>query len=191
MSTSPAAIPETSTAKAGLWWFLGIASLIAVIVVVLFAWIDSRKIPVISFYATPHTQLAVDIRGAVSTPGVVYMEPGDRLIDVVNEAGGLSPDADATLINMSARVTDGQVIVLPTQATASGEPSDERIDINSATADELTQLPGIGDVLAARIVAYREANGPYQSVDDLAEVEGISANKVDELRPYVQVSGND
>ena len=184
---------DASEVKAWLWWFLIGASLVAVLALSLFAWMDSRKTPVFSFSATPQSELGVDIRGAISTPGVVYVEPGDRLIDVVNKAGGLAPDADRALINMSHRVSDGQLIVLPTISSGStaDDSSRDRININTASAAELTVLPGIGDVLAGRIVAYREANGPFQSVDQLANVEGISATKVEELRPYVRVSDGD
>lgn len=193
MSSGATSGTAQSEAKFALWWFLGISSLLAVIVVVLFAWIDSRKVPVISFEATPVTLLAVDVRGAVTTPGVIYVEPGSRLVDVVNEAGGLSQDADHSLINLSSRVSDGQMIVLPTEVveTQSADPDDDRVDINTASAAELTQLPGIGEVLAGRIVAYRDVHGPFQSVDDLVNVEGISATTIDELRPYVRVSGDD
>lgn len=193
MSSPAASVRDTDSVKTWLWWFLSIASVVAVLGLSLFAWMDSRKVPMISFQATPRAELAVDIRGAVSTPGVVYVEPGDRLIDVVNEAGGLGPNADTALINLSERVSDGQLIVLPTIqiGPAEEEQVGGKININTASAEELTQLPGIGDVLAGRIVAYREANGPFQSVDELANVEGISANKVEELRPYVRVSGDD
>lgn len=193
MSSPAVTKVDTYPVKTWLWSFLGVASLVAVLALSLFAWMDSREVPVISFAATPRAELAIDIRGAVSTPGVVYVDPGDRLIDVVNQAGGLTPNADLSLINLSTRVTDGQLIVLPTISTGTeGDGStNDRININTATAEELTQLPGIGDVLAARIVNYREANGPFQSIDELVNVEGISANKVEELRPFVRVSGDD
>ena len=180
--------PET---KQWLLWFLGVATAVAILVVSVFSWSDSRKLPTISFYATPDVSVGVDVRGAVSTPGVVMVNPGDRLIDVVSKAGGLAPDADLSLINLSSRVKDGQMIVLPTQIPPGAYQGDELVNINTASANELTQLPGIGDVLAARIVAYRETNGPFERIDELAEVEGISYTLVENLRPYVRISGDD
>ncbi len=192
MSTSPTAPEDPFPVKTWLWWFLSVAVMAAIVGLALFSWIDSRKVPVITFAATPRTQVAVDIRGAVSTPGVVFVDPGDRLIDVVNEAGGLSPNADLALINLSSRVWDGQMIVLPTIPPAGTDhSSSSQVNINTATVQELTQLPGIGDVLAGRIVAYREENGPFQSVDELVNVDGISDTKLEELRPFIRVTNGD
>lgn len=157
-------------------------------------WLDSRSTPRITFMGTPEMSIAIDVRGAVATPGVVYLQPGDRMIDVVDAAGGLTSDADRALINLSSRVSDGQVVTIPTEASAdttNGTGQDELININTANADELKQLPGIGDILANRIIAYREFNGPYQSVDDLTNVEGVSSTLVDSLRDRITVSGDD
>lgn len=192
MTPPPVPAPsDVAGIKSSLLWFLAVASLVAILVVAIFAWIDSRKLPTIAFNSEPQTTIVVDIRGAISTPGVVYLEPGDRLIDVVNEAGGLAPDADRTLVNMSARVNDGQVILIPTLTPIGTFEQDGLININTASVEELNELPGIGEVLAMRIVAYREANGPFQTVDDLDDVEGISVNLVETLRPHVSVSGDD
>ena len=187
-----ATLTETAKeSKAWLIWFLGVASAVAILVVSMSSWVDAQKVPVITFQATPIVSVGVDVRGAVSTPGVVMVNPGDRLIDVVDRAGGLSPNADLALINLSSRVSDGQMIVLPTQVPPGEFEGDELVNINTASVDELMQLPGIGEVLAARIVAYRETNGPFQSVDDLANIEGISFSLVDKLRPHVRISGGD
>lgn len=116
------------------------------------------------------------------------------MIDVVEAAGGLTSDADRALINLSSRVNDGQVITIPTIASedlTTGSNQSGLININTASADELKQLPGIGDVLANRIIAYREFNGPYQTVDDLTNVEGVSSTLVDSIRDLITVSGDD
>lgn len=157
-------------------------------------WLDSRSTPKITFMGTPEMSIAIEVRGAVATPGVVFLEPGDRIIDVVQAAGGLTSEADRTLINLSARVSDGQVITIPTIAitdSTTGSGNARLININTASADELKQLPGIGDVLANRIIAYREFNGPFQTVDDLTNVDGVSSSLVDSLRDLITVTGND
>lgn len=156
-----------------------------------YAWMDSRSTPTIIFLATPDSLIAADIRGAVSTPGVVHLDPGSRMIDAVDAAGGLAPDADRSLINLSTRVSDGQMIVIPTQAPTDSISSDGRININTASAEQLKDLPGIGDVLAQRIVLYREFNGPYMNPNDLQKVEGISPTLIESLLPYITVTGDD
>lgn len=193
MSAEPVSEADAAEVRSTIMWFLGIAAAAALFVIFTYSWLDSRKTPTIVFLATPEMSIAVDVRGAVSTPGVVYLDPGDRMIDLVESAGGLAPNADQSLINLSTRLSDGQVVMIPTQVpqrdVASAQTS-SLININTASVEELKQLPGIGDVLAQRIVAYREFNGPFLTVDGLAEVDGISQNVVDAIRQYVTVTGD-
>ena len=106
-------------------------------------------------------------------------------------------------MNLARRLRDGELVVilalpvpgstpiLPTAGAgdaASAEDSRARININTATAEELEALPGVGEVTAARIVAYREQNGPFRSVDDLIHVQGISDRTIDEFRDLVTTS---
>lgn len=187
----PASGDPTAETKDAVLWFLGVATLVALLVLAIFAWMDSRKVPEIVFSAPPSIVAIVDVRGAVATPGVVTVQPGDRMIDVVREAGGLKSDADTSLVNMSTRVNDGQLIVIPTISALGESHHDGKIDINTASVTELDQLPGIGAVRAEQIVAYRQANGPFQSIDDLVAVEGISPTLLETLRPLIRVSGDD
>lgn len=182
---------EVADARNTVVWFLVLGTLVALIVLVMYSWIDSRQTPTIIFHSTPENAMVIDVRGAVATPGVIEIAPGSRMIDVINAAGGFAPNADQTLVNLSSRVSDGQVVVVPTLAAAGGTDTSGLININTASADELNQLPGIGDVLADRIVAYREFAGPFQRVDDLVNVDGISTGMIEELRPLVTVSGDD
>lgn len=141
--------------------------------------------------------VVVAVDGAVATPGTYALPADARLGDAVAAAGGYAPDADLSSINPARRVRDEDRIVIPripvaaeagTGAGATPAPpaaEDGRLDLNAATAEQLDALPGIGPVLAQRIVEARRARGPFQSVDDLVEIDGISVRIVDELRPLV------
>lgn len=191
MSVPPVSNDVARSTRDTLIALLGVAALVAISMMFAFSWLDSRTAPTIVFLATPDASIAAEVRGAVSTPGVVYLAPGSRMIDAVDATGGLSPDADRSLINLSTRIHDGQVIVVPTRPSSSEETGSGLININSASIDQLKELPGIGDVLAQRIVTYREINGPYQTVEDLVNVEGISESLVESLRPLITVTDND
>jgi competence protein ComEA len=141
--------------------------------------------------------MVVSVQGAVATPGVYQLSGDARLKNAVDAAGGTTENADLASINMAERIYDEQEIdipakqaqsqgliagtIAPTAATAS------LININTASAAELDTLPGIGETYAARIIAYREEHGPFKSVDELAQVDGISLAMVDELRPLITV----
>lgn len=194
MNTKSPQQPDTESLRNTLLFGLALLVAMAVFTIATAMWLDSRSTPRITFMGTPEMSIAIDVRGAVATPGVIYLDPGDRMIDVVEAAGGLTSDADRALINLSSRVNDGQVITIPTIASADLTTDSNQsglININTASADELKQLPGIGDVLANRIIAYREFNGPYQTVDDLTNVEGVSSTLVDSIRDLITVSGDD
>jgi competence protein ComEA len=154
-------------------------------------------------WATPATielapvtpgSIVVQIDGAVATPGLVTLPVGSRLADGIDAAGGLAANADVTRLNMAARLGDGDQVNIPTlqPTSASGSPeavsdSDGLVNINTATVDQLVQLPGIGPVIAQRIIDFREFYGPFTSIDQLDEVSGISPDMVDDLRPLVTV----
>lgn len=139
------------------------------------------------------------VLGQVAKPGVVTVSVDARVQDVVRAAGGLLASADLTRVNLARHVQDGEQIVVPKLgqevATAAGpSPADtgssaptSPVDLNAADATALDALPGVGPVLAARIVQYRETNGPFRSIDQLDEVSGIGAKLMEQLRPLVHV----
>lgn len=136
--------------------------------------------------------IAVQIDGAVATPGTYRLPGGARLDDLVGRAGGLTSEADVTSVNLAARVGDGEAVRIPARSTsmpthpaAGTATAAARININTASMADLERLPGIGPVLSERIVAYREANGPFTSLDQIAEVDGISTGLLEELRPMI------
>jgi competence protein ComEA len=140
-------------------------------------------------------EMVVHVAGAVVTAGVYRMPPGSRTIDAVQRAGGLAANADGDAINLAATLADGQRVYVPRVGEvvplvdAGGVPTTALgpIDLNRATTDELDSLPGVGPATAAAIVAYREQHGPFGRVDDLSQVRGIGAAKLEALRGLVTV----
>ena len=148
--------------------------------------------------ATLPTSVVVYVAGAVATPGVYRLAAAARVTDAVAAAGGPGTDADLDVVNLAAIVTDGERIYVPrvgeTVPVVIGGPVavDETIpagpvNVNSATADQLDVLPGVGPTTAASIVAYREQHGRFQTVEQLADVRGIGPAKLDALRGLVTV----
>lgn len=135
--------------------------------------------------------IKVYVTGAVAQPGVYAATSGERVGDVVARAGGLTSEADPVAINLARRTRDEMHIHVPSkgdtaQAGASGTaPSPLRpININTATQKELETLPGIGEVTARRILASREADGPFASADDLRRA-GVRESVIDQIRSLV------
>jgi competence protein ComEA len=143
--------------------------------------------------------VVVSVVGLVGRPGLVTLPPGSRVADAVRAAGGLLPEADPAMVNLAAPVADGQQIAVgvpgaPAGATDTGggggaaAPSG-KLDLNRATASDLDALPGIGPVLAQRIVDHRTSQGPFRSVDELDDVPGIGPAIFGELADLVVVTG--
>jgi competence protein ComEA len=137
--------------------------------------------------------LIVDVAGMVRRPGVYELRAGDRVIDAVERAGGALPHADLSLINLAAPLTDGQQIVVPKEGAA-GPPGTltapdgtSVVNINTADATALEALSGIGEVLAAAIVQYRDEHGPFTSIDQLQDVSGIGPSTMEDIRDQVAV----
>ncbi len=136
--------------------------------------------------------LVVYVTGAVARSGTLLTLPaGSRVGDAVAEAGGLAADADASAINLSAVLNDGDLVHVPSVLVDSAPtPTPNRpvpVHINSATADELAQLPGIGPALAAAIIEYRTTYGPFRSFEELDAVPGLGPAKLDAIRDQVVI----
>lgn len=155
--------------------------------------------------------LVIDVKGAVRRPGVYRLAAGDRAIDAVRRAGGMTGRADRLGVNLAARLTDGGEVVVPRRGegglggTVGGVPSGSgggaaggstvsgtgaagaagaplQLDLNTATAQELEELDGVGPATAAKIVAYRELHGGFRSIEELDEVSGIGEAKLAAIR---------
>ena len=143
-------------------------------------------------------ELVVHVAGAVAAPGVHLLPAGARTIDAVLAAGGFSAEANPDAINLAAPVVDGQRVYVPKVGEAApvlvdsgGSPAvttpSGPVNLNTATADDLDSLPGVGPSTAAAILAHREQHGPFATVDELAEVRGIGPAKLEALRGLVTV----
>lgn len=158
-------------------------------------------------------QIVVDVDGAVAHPGLYKLPPDSRVQAALAAAGGLSPQADVHRINRAAKLHDGQKLYVlsqgestPPQAASSDQGCEGQacisadggvagsdtegqglVNINTANATQLTQLPGVGPAIAQKIIDYRTANGPFTSVDDLTKVPGIGAAKLAQIKSHARV----
>lgn len=146
--------------------------------------------------------VTVHAAGALVRPGVYVLPADARVADAVTAAGGASPDADLDQLNLATRLGDGDRVYVPRKGEAAvppggpaGSPSGggsattraQVVDLNTATADQLEGLPGVGPSLAAAIVEHRTRHGRFRTVDDLVDVPGIGPAKLAALRPLVRV----
>lgn len=144
--------------------------------------------------ATSPAAVLVQVVGAVRRPGLVSVPVGSRTVDAIAAAGGPAADADESAVNLASRVVDGQQLVVPkrgeqgTGAPARSAPSGASggpVSLSTASAEQLETLPRIGPAMAARIIAWRSANGGFSSVDDLLKVSGIGARTLAGLKDLV------
>ncbi|CCH28761.1 ComEA family DNA-binding protein [Actinosynnema sp. NPDC047251] len=131
-------------------------------------------------------QVVVNVVGEVPRPGLVTVTSGARVAEAVHAAGGPNPGADLSGLNLARRVSDGEQIAvgIPPQ-----NPEDHRqpINLNTATKEQLDGLPGVGPVTAQRIVDRRLKRGPFTSIDQLGEIEGIGEAKLAKLGDLVRL----
>jgi competence protein ComEA len=143
-------------------------------------------------------KVAVHIGGAVKSPGLYYLDSNSRVADAIEKAGGPASDADLDSINLASHITDGMKVLVPSKTgqinnegamslASSNSNLPGKININTASSKELEELPGIGEVLAQRIVSYRETNGPFKSIEDLKKVSGIGERKFEAIKDLIVV----
>ena len=133
--------------------------------------------------------LVVAVTGRVARPGLVRLPAGSRVADAIEAAGGPLPDTDLSTLNLARKVTDGELIVVgvPPPPAGAGAVAGGLVNLNTATLDQLQTLPGVGPVLAQRIIEYREQHGGFASVADLRNVSGIGDARYNELKTRVSV----
>ena len=157
---------------------------------------------------TDEEKIVVHITGEVKRPGVVRVNEGSRIEDIIEAAGGLTENADITNVNLAYIVEDGIKIRIPSNEDdelskneyitedsgeniiiedESRETSGIIVNINTATQTEFEELPGIGPSIASRIVEYREQNGKFKTIEDIKNVTGIGDNKFENIKEYIKV----
>ncbi|MCX6454980.1 MAG: ComEA family DNA-binding protein [Actinobacteria bacterium] len=162
---------------------------------------STKPLPAITFPATPTVSpiIVVDVSGKVVKPGVYKLPVGSRAIDALDAAGGAKSGVDVSDINLAHVLTDGEQIIVgaPKIVVASGKSkgkskvanptSTSPINVNTATSAQLDSLPGIGPVMAARIIAYRQKSGLFKVLTDLRKVPGMGASKFAEIQNLIRL----
>jgi competence protein ComEA len=140
----------------------------------------------------PVAQLFVHVVGAVRRPGLYRLSEGSRVADALRRAGGTTRKAQLELVNLAARVADGEQVVVPrrgSNAAAAGSPAKAGqsgpVHLNTATIEQLDSLPGVGPVTAQKILDYRQEHGAFGSVDELDAIAGIGPARLAQLRDLV------
>ncbi|WP_313432064.1 helix-hairpin-helix domain-containing protein [Siminovitchia terrae] len=143
--------------------------------------------------------LFVDVKGAVSSPGLYEAKEGDRVLDAIDQAGGLIKTADEKQVNFAQKVHDEMIIyipekgevveeALPAMAAPSSTQAAGKININRADLSELQNLPGVGPAKAQAIIDYREDQGPFKKVEDIQNVSGIGEKTFEKLQESITVN---
>lgn len=153
--------------------------------------------------AAPEETVQVYICGAVASPGVYTLPGGSRVVQAVEAAGGFLPDAEEKILNLARKIEDGEQITVWTREEAENMESTEtpqqntggteqasgsgKVNLNTAGKEELMTLSGIGESRADAIIAYREANGPFGSIEEIMNIEGIKGKMFEKIRGSIEV----
>ncbi len=151
------------------------------------------------------SEIKVYVTGEVNAPGVIELKEGDRIQDAIEGAGGIKAEANLKEINLAYEVSDGEKIYIPNLSEVSLEETQEialstsnsgsntssnsngKVNINKATASELTTVPGIGESTAQKIITYREENGKFKAIEDIKNVSGIGDSKYNSMKDSICV----
>jgi len=150
-------------------------------------------------FSTPEvgeeTLLVIQVDGAVNSPGIYRVKPGTRIFEALELAGGTREDAQTEGLNLALPVYDGQRVSIPSTTISPSlkeeaispqvQPALQLVNVNTASQKELESLPGIGEVIAQRIIEYREQNGAFSRPEDLLKVKGIGEKKLEAIKNLI------
>lgn len=174
------------------------------------AWADSGNASVTTVVFEENRLLAIHVCGAVKVPGVYELTEGSRIMDAVLLAGGFSEEADEEYVNLATVLKDGDKVRIPTKTevaemsvdgalaydngvtnaedlTDTGESTQDKVNINTADAEELCTLPGIGQTRAESILAYRKEHGEFSEIEDIMQVSGIKESSFQKIKDKITV----
>ncbi len=141
-------------------------------------------------------EIVVDIKGEVYKPGTYRIENDKRLIDLITLAGGLTSSANTNEINLSEKLSDEMLIIIPSLNSENKEEvitkpvvkeKDNKVSINNGSLEELMTIKGIGESKARSIIEYREKNGKFNSIEDITKVSGIGQSTFEKIKNYIKV----
>ena len=145
-------------------------------------------------------KVIVDIKGEVKNPGIYELDEGKRIIDVIKESGGITEKANTKNINLSEKITDEMLIIIPSieqepnnqeieisKEEKKKDTKDNKISINTATIEELMTINGIGKTKAKNIIEYRNSNGKFKTIEDIKNVSGIGDSTFEKIKNYIKV----
>ena len=206
---------NTSSLRTFAAWALAISAIVLALVGAYFLGASNARVTEVEILIPTPAPAVVQITGEVRFPGLYELDRDDRVLAAIEAAGGMTENADIERLNLAATITDGSLIHIPplpststgsehnqsdTDAsdgvteseprslkTSTTSPNIEPINLNSATAEQLKSLPGIGDTRASQIIALRTAIGPFSTLEQLLEVHGIGEKTLEAIRPMVVV----
>lgn len=147
---------------------------------------------------TSETSIYVQVSGAVASPGVYELPEGSRVFEAIELAGGMTAEADARQMNQAQTISDGEMIYVKSQGeqvegtseipfSEQTQQEDGKVNLNTATEEQLMTLPGIGQAKAKSIIAWREENGNFSKIEDLMEIEGIKEGVFSKVKDSIKV----
>ena len=192
-------------------WLIGFSIVLSLLVagIILLVSSQPRGEPIRLHPPPSPPLLVIQVSGAVAQPGVYQLAPGSRVQDAIRAAGGALPEASLGTINQAAPIEDGDMVWVPFSVPENGQDPETPpafpsrlpesapevavefpVNINTATAEELEALPGIGTELARRIIEYRTVNGPFTDPEDIQNVDGIGSGKFEAIKDLITVDAS-
>lgn len=142
---------------------------------------------------TEDNSIKIHITGEINNPGLIELTSGDRILDAINKAGGTTSMADTSKVNLAYVLSDGEKIYIPSINDEEDIPyienssNNSKVNINTATSEQLQSLNGVGESIAESIIKYREENGKFASIEDIKNVSGIGDSKYEKIKEDICV----